>query len=516
MAKKYLDSDGLLYFWQKIKAAFVTDVTYNSTSKKIQKTKAGATSDVVTLSTVATSGSYNDLSNKPTIPSGVEKSTTTPKMDGTASVGSETKFAAGDHVHPTDTSRVPTIRKVNGHALSADVTVTASDIGVEDGAEVNQNAFSNVKVGTTTVAADTKTDTLELIAGSNVTITPDATNDKITIEATDTKYTAASATPLMDGTAVVGSSAKYAREDHVHPSDTTKVDKVDGKGLSTNDYTDDEKSKLAGIAAGAEVNVNADWNATSGDAQILNKPTIPSAGTGTSYPAMDGTRSLGSNAGYARVDHVHPSDTSRVPTTRKINGLDLTTDRYIIREMGTVSTGGHSLSVYIDGDDSAHTHTVYDKEAVTGMFTYANTTFAQTFVPKTTTVNGNALSGNITLDADDVSAIPTSAKGAASGVCPLNASSKIDTTYLPSYVDDVIEAYARSGQTALSSTWLATGSATGTVITPEAGKIYILMADSGDYSANSQFRWSGTTYVKMADGGVSSITNSEIDTIVAA
>lgn len=35
-----------------------------------------------------------------------------------------------------------------------------------------------------------------------------------------------------------------------------------------------EKTKLAGIATGAEVNVNADWNATSGDALILNKPTI--------------------------------------------------------------------------------------------------------------------------------------------------------------------------------------------------------------------------------------------------
>lgn len=54
----------------------------------------------------------------------------------------------------------------------------------------------------------------------------------------------------------------------------TKVDKVSGKGLSTNDYTTAEKNKLAGIATGAEVNVNADWNATTGDAQILNKPTI--------------------------------------------------------------------------------------------------------------------------------------------------------------------------------------------------------------------------------------------------
>jgi hypothetical protein len=37
--------------------------------------------------------------------------------------------------------------------------------------------------------------------------------------------------------------------------------------------TSADKTKLDGIAAGAEVNVNADWNATSGDAQILNKPT---------------------------------------------------------------------------------------------------------------------------------------------------------------------------------------------------------------------------------------------------
>lgn len=54
----------------------------------------------------------------------------------------------------------------------------------------------------------------------------------------------------------------------------TKVDKISGKQLSTNDYTNEDKTKLAGIAAGAEVNVNADWNAESGDAQILNKPTI--------------------------------------------------------------------------------------------------------------------------------------------------------------------------------------------------------------------------------------------------
>lgn len=49
---------------------------------------------------------------------------------------------------------------------------------------------------------------------------------------------------------------------------------VDANYIHTdNNYTTEEKNKLSGIAAGAEVNVNADWNAVSGDAFILNKPT---------------------------------------------------------------------------------------------------------------------------------------------------------------------------------------------------------------------------------------------------
>lgn len=44
-----------------------------------------------------------------------------------------------------------------------------------------------------------------------------------------------------------------------------------------------DKTKLNGIAAGAEVNVNADWNATEGDAFILNKPTLATVATSGSY-----------------------------------------------------------------------------------------------------------------------------------------------------------------------------------------------------------------------------------------
>lgn len=54
----------------------------------------------------------------------------------------------------------------------------------------------------------------------------------------------------------------------------TKVDKVDGMGLSSNDYTDEEKTKLANIQEGAEANVQPDWNETdtSADEYIDNKP----------------------------------------------------------------------------------------------------------------------------------------------------------------------------------------------------------------------------------------------------
>lgn len=266
----------------------------------------------------------------------------------------------------------------------------------------------------------------------------------------------ANATPSMDGTASTGTAKRFALQDHVHPSDTSKAP------IASPEFTGTPKAPTAATGtsntqiATTEFVANTVGAMTSGVSDVkvdgtsvvMNGIANIAAGTGSSYPAMNGTRALGSNSGYARVDHVHPSDTSRVPTTR--------------------------------------------------------------------TVNGHALSANVTITASDVSAIPTSAKGAASGVCPLDSNSKVDASYLPSYVDDVIEAYARSGQTALSQNWLATGSASGTVITPEAGKIYVLMADSEDYTANSQFRWGGTTYVKMNDGGVTAITNAEIDTIVAS
>ena len=81
-----------------------------------------------------------------------------------------------------------------------------------------------------------------------------------------------------------------------------------------NSYPTSDATKLAGIAAGAEVNVNADWNASTGDAQILNKPSIPSAiGDLSDVPASLGTSGqiLAVNSGATALEYVaQPSGTN--------------------------------------------------------------------------------------------------------------------------------------------------------------------------------------------------------------
>lgn len=91
------------------------------------------------------------------------------------------------------------------------------------------------------------------VTGKLPTKTSQLTNDSGFITAADIPEGAAASTtvPKMNGTAAVGSELAFARGDHVHPSDTGKVDKVEGKGLSSNDYTAAEKEKLGNIEAGA-------------------------------------------------------------------------------------------------------------------------------------------------------------------------------------------------------------------------------------------------------------------------
>ena len=74
--------------------------------------------------------------------------------------------------------------------------------------------------------------------------------------------------------------------------DAAEVKTLYESNANTNAFTDAEQSKLGGIAAGAEVNVNADWNASSGDAEILNKPSIPAAQVNSDWDSTSGVSEI--------------------------------------------------------------------------------------------------------------------------------------------------------------------------------------------------------------------------------
>lgn len=93
-------------------------------------------------------------------------------------------FATSNHTHTTAT------QSSNGYMSNADKKKLD---GIASGAEVNQNAFANVKVGSNTIQADAKQDTLELAAGANISLVGDANNDKVTIGVTGTVASATTA-----------------------------------------------------------------------------------------------------------------------------------------------------------------------------------------------------------------------------------------------------------------------------------------------------------------------------------
>ena len=135
----------------------------------------------------------------------------------------------------------------------------------------------------------------------------------------------------------------------------TKVDKENGKGLSTNDYTTADQTKLSGIESGAEVNAIENIAVNGATQAITNKlvnilvPTktsdifndsgfittgdIPEgSAASTTVPLMDGTASIGTELAFARGDHRHPSDTSKADVATTLAGYGIT-DAYTKAEV---------------------------------------------------------------------------------------------------------------------------------------------------------------------------------------
>jgi hypothetical protein len=222
---------------------------------------------------------------------------------------------------------------------------------------------------------------------------------------------------------------------------------------------------------------------TSGTTKVVigaNEVTIPNGiSPYDSAPEMDGTASAGNSSLFARGNHVHPKDTTKADKATTLSGYGITDAKI---DNGTITLGSNTITPLTSFTESDPTVPSWAKQSSKPSYT-----------------------------ASEVGAVATTAVGAASGVCPLDSGGKVASTYLPGYVDDVVEAYPRSGQTELSQNWLSTTSG-GSALTPETGKIYVLLAASTNYAVNSEFRWGGSTYVQLNDGGLTPMTTSEIET----
>ena len=189
----------------------------------------------------------------------------------------------------------------------------------------------------------------------------------------------------------------------------------------------EDKAKLNGIASGAEVNVQPDWNqtTTTADDYIKNKPSI------YTQSQVDGLMN-------DKVD--------------KVTGKALSTNDY-------TDTDKNKLAG-IPADAEANVQSDWSQ----------TTTTADDFIKNKPTLG--------TAAAKDV--------GSANGVAGLDASGKVPSSQLPSYVDDVIEGYYYNGA-------FYSDSSHTTQITGESGKIYV------DLSTDTTYRWSGSIYVQISN-----------------
>ena len=276
-------------------SGFITGITSTDVTTALGYTPydssnpSGYTSNTGTVTSIAISNDTNG---------GLSVSGSPITTNGTISIGHSNVLTSAQ----TTQAVYPIKIDKNGHISEYGSAVTIPTL---------KNVFGKVKVGSTTIEADTTQDTLELAAGSNITLTPDATNDKVIIAATDTTYSdftgATSNTAGTHGLVPAPASGENHKvlfgdadwDSLFLGADVTAQSEQFNLTLCRGNYEDSytqlskfpfpaatthlnglmsvsDKTKLDGIASGAEVNVNADWDAVSGDAQILNKPTIPS------------------------------------------------------------------------------------------------------------------------------------------------------------------------------------------------------------------------------------------------
>lgn len=303
-------------------------------------------------------------------------------VGGLVSVTNKTTLEALFETQPYDLYRRNTA-PYNTWGFDAASTVTM--LNVEIGGSATGSSpppafmFSNFIAGGNTITPDNTADTLTFTAGRGLSITGNISTDTITIATTGVTTVLGTApiqttSDLSGNTTVSIDAATTSTAGSMSAADKTKLDGITSgaavasvsgtapisstggttPAISISEATTSaagsmsaaDKTKLDGIAAGAEVNVNADWNAVSGDAQILNKPTIPTqysvvaVNSTTTYPLVL------ADANEFMVCDSTSNFTITIPLNSSVPFPTGTEIAFMQRNTGTVTiqgTGGVSL-----------------------------------------------------------------------------------------------------------------------------------------------------------------------------
>ena len=234
------------------------------------------------------------------------------------------------------------------HEHGVDGLMSGDDKGklanIASGAEVNQNAYSTVTVGTTNVSATSKTDTLTLVAGTGVTLTPNTTAKSVTItsiaEPSDTVSAVAT-------TASAGSSTNYSRADHVHnialgEGTATGTVSIAGQNVAVKDFGT-KADKVSGATANNFAAFDANGNIKDSGKNASNFKTVQ---TEKASPAASGND-------IAFIDTI----------TQNTNG-EITATRKTVRGATTAQTGVVQLAGSIGATVSEENNKAASEKAV--------------------------------------------------------------------------------------------------------------------------------------------------------
>ena len=237
---------------------------------------------------------------------------------------------------------------------------------------VNQNAFSNVLVNGVTIEADSETDTLELAAGTNIGLTADATNEKVTIAVTGQVTSAAQADSAGKlGTArtisitgdASGSGSFDGSEDVSISVDVVSADTATKLEMSRtiNGVSFDGSADITITAEANGGNADTATNATSADSATIAESCTGNAATATKLAAARTISLTGDATGSATFDgladasivvDVTSADSASVCTGNAATATKLETARTI---NGVSFDGSADITIVADADyDGGH------------------------------------------------------------------------------------------------------------------------------------------------------------------